>query len=329
MDDPILVLFLVLLVMAMIMVAFILIYAIILANRRQNRIQHHKPQPQKCKRFGDFLLFKRIGRGGYADIYLAKKKDNNDSLAVKILKSQKDQDSIKRLLVEGESIQKINDTYPESPVVKVHEFGRETTTGQYYIAMEYLDGQNLKHILENDIHIGLHYKLFIIKEVAKALRDSHDLDIYHRDVSPENIIIDYKNKKVTLIDFGIARERISRIHTITNMILGTLVYASPEQCTSGTITGKSDIYSLGAVFFYMLEGKPPFYAMNIYDLIARHRSQQIPEMKAPVPGELKQFIYSMLAKQPNQRPDAREVIETMRDFLKRIEKNKHEGIYRN
>jgi serine/threonine-protein kinase len=236
-------------------------------------------------------------------------------VAVKILKSRKDQDSIKRLLVEGESIQKINTTHPESPVVKVNEFGREKTTGQYYIAMDYLGGQNLKQILQSDVHIGLNYKLFIIKEVAKALRDSHALDIYHRDISPENIIIDHKRKKVTLIDFGIASQSTSRIQTIPNMILGTLAYASPEQCSGGTITGKSDIYSLGAVFFYMLEGKPPFYSLNVYELIVSHRLQPVPEMKAPVPKELKQFIYSMLAKQPDERPDANEVIEKMREFL--------------
>jgi len=325
MDNPLLVLFLILLVIAECISAFVLIYFIYM-DKRKNISNGHALA--KFKRFGIYTLFKRIGRGGYADIYLATKKDNNHQVAVKILKSQKDKDSIKRLLVEGESIQKINTTHPESPVVKVHEFGREKTTGQYYIAMDYLDGQNLKHILETDIHIGLHHKLFIIKEVAKALRDSHDLDIYHSDVSPENIVIDHKGKKVTLIDFGIAREKISRIHTITNMILGTLAYASPEQCTAGTITGKSDIYSLGAVFFYMLEGKPPFYSVNVYDLIACHQSQPVPEMKAPVPKELKQFIYSMLAKQPEERPDAREVIEKMREFLNKFKGSSYENFYK-
>ncbi|MGE5341130.1 MAG: serine/threonine-protein kinase [Candidatus Omnitrophota bacterium] len=314
MKDQILILSLILIIIALSLTVLLLIYYIHVDKLKQKNTQN--ATPQKSKRFGSYILFKQIGNGGMANIYLAKKKNEKKPMAVKILKTQKDKDSVKRFLAEGKNIEKINTFYPESPVVKIHEYGRETNTGHYYIAMEYLKGGDLKQLLDTKAHFSLYFKIFIVKEVAKALRDSHKQDIYHRDITPENIIIDKKSKKVTVIDFGIAKEKFSKIHTTTGVIMGKLGYMSPEQILGKKITGKSDIYSLGAVFFHMLEGTPPFNSENPYE-IAKRLSSPAPEIKVPVPEELKNFIYKMLEKKPKNRPDASEVIEAMKEFIDR------------
>lgn len=323
MTDSVLVLLLILVILILVLIVVLLLYSM---HVNRGRKSNYRGSSSFRKKFGFYTLFKQIGRGGMADIYAARKKNAGQPVAIKVLKpsNAKDKESVSRFLAEAESMRKINMKYPASPVVKIHEYGRETITGQYYIAMEYLPGKNLKVTLESQIPIHLDYKIRIIKEVAKALRDSHDLSIIHRDITPENIIVN--GERITLIDFGIAKEQISRVNTLPGIVLGKPLYLSPEQCKGGRITSKSDIYSLGAVFYYMIEGKPPFNSTNPYDIIKKHLERPVPEMKTPVPHELKNFIYRMLEKKPENRPDAREVIGMMRQFLKQGKSNHYESI---
>jgi serine/threonine-protein kinase len=159
--------------------------------------------------------------------------------------------------------------------------------------MEYLSGENLKSILVSKKFIDFNLKLHIIKEVAKALQDSHALKIVHRDVSPDNIIV--QGKKVTLFDFGIAKKISTNHQTDPGIIMGRLSYISPEQFEGSKATSKSDIYALGAVSFYLVEGKP-MYASTNPDEMNMHHNYPLPTIKAKVPEDLKRFIYRMLGK---------------------------------
>lgn len=265
---------------------------------------------------GAYNLVKKIGEGGMAEVHLALHTVNKKQVAVKILLQKFDTDklSIKRFMKEGKNLKKIKTVYPDSPVVQVHEYGREDTTGRYIIVMEYLPGDSLKHILKSKEGIDFKLKLHIVREVAKALKASHALSIYHRDVSPENIIVN--GKKVTLIDFGIAKEMSTDMHTVTGIVLGKLKYISPEQFNGVKASEKSDIYALGVVLFFLVEGRPPYDSGNPYQMINMHQTQPIPEIKAPTPQELKNFLYRMLDKRPEKRPDAGEVIAKIENFLK-------------
>lgn len=301
------------------MITFLIIEAIVLTFivlfawfYKKNRDKTY----QNKINIGAYKLVKKIGDGGMAEVHLALHMVNKKQVAVKVLlqKFYTDKLSIRRFMREGKNLKKIKTVYPDSPVVQVHEYGREDTTGRYIIVMDYLPGDSLKKILISKKNIDFKLKLYIVREVAKALHASHALKIYHRDVSPENIIVN--GKKVTLIDFGIAKEMSSDIHTITGIVLGKLKYISPEQFNGVRASNKSDIYALGVVSFYLVEGRPPYDSGNPYQMIHMHQTLPIPEIKAPAPQELKKFIYRMLDKRPANRPDAGEVIEKIKNFLK-------------
>lgn len=276
---------------------------------------------RRCNiRIGDYSLIKKIGQGGMADIYLARYKEYKWYVVFKVLheKCAADTDNVHRFLMEGKNLQTIKKKFPNSPVVQVYDYGRAYTMGRYIIIMEYLLGENLKDILTSKKFINFNLKLLIIKEVAKALQASHALKIFHRDVSPENIIINDNGKKVTLIDFGIAKELLSDNTTPTGVVLGKLNYISPEQFKGDKVTAKSDIYALGAVSFYLIEGKPLYNSRNPYELMNMHMNFPVPQITEVVPVDLKEFIYRMLGKDPAIRPYANEVVEKMRYFLNQV-----------
>jgi len=294
---------------------YLIIEAAVLALGVSIYYLNNRYKIRRCRiPFGDYILVQEIGIGGMAVIYLAQHRENKDHVAVKLLQTKcSDRDSVRRFIREGENLKTIKEKFPHSPVVQVYDYGRENTTGRYMIIMEYLPGENLKKILESKRFIPFNLKLHIIKEVAKALHASHTLNIFHRDVSPDNIMV--YEKKITLIDFGIAKVMIPGQETVPGSFWGKYDYISPEQCNGDRVTAKSDIYSLGVVSFYLLEGKPMYTYRNYYGR-NMHLNYPLPPIKAKVPEDLKRFIYRMLHKDPAYRPHAREVVETMRFFIR-------------
>ena len=267
--------------------------------------------------FGDYTLLEIIGRGGMATIYRAKNRILKRIVAVKVLDQSliNDADLVYKFLKEGENLARINTRCPDSPVVKALEYGYHSAISSYFISMQYLQGINLLDMIKAQQPIDLKTKLYIIKEVARAMHSSHTLKIFHRDISPDNIFVN--GNKVTLIDFGIAKQEFSKYRTMHRAILGKPYYMSPEQSLGERITGKSDVYSLGAVLFYLLEGKPLYESKNPIEIMKMHEKEPVPAINAPIPGELKNFIYNMLAKEPGTRPNAKEVADTMKLFINR------------
>ncbi len=273
----------------------------------------------KC--FGDYSQFKSIGKGGMATIYCAKNKILKRIVVVKVMDSglMKDKDLVYKFLKEGENLQRINERFPDSPVVKVLEYSHPSSTGPYFIAMEYLSGINLLQAIKSGNIPSLKGQIFILKEVARALHASHSLGILHRDISPDNIIIN--QNKVTLIDFGIAKQEFSEYRTLHGALVGKPFYMSPEHSAGKMVDDKTDIYSLGAIWFYMLERRPIYDSPNIIDILKMHQECPIPEITASIPQDIMLFIRQMLHKTPSARPDAREVVSRMEYFLSREDLN--------
>jgi eukaryotic-like serine/threonine-protein kinase len=273
-----------------------------------------KSNPRK-KTIGDYVLIRKIGKGGMAGIYLAFHSRLNQNVVIKILNRDlmKDKYIVHKFIMEGKNIEMINNNFKSSPVVKVLEYGLDKKSGRFFIAMEYLKGDNLKNIMNSKKSMSLKQKLFIIKEVARALQASHALKIIHRNISPENIII--HGETVTLIDFGISKEMLSTGNTPPGIVFGALNYISPEQLKGEVITEKSDIYALGVLLYYMIEGKPPYDSSNPYEIINRHFSCPTPKIKTNIFAGIKKVIYSMLEKNPDKRPEVNEIIDKMSSFL--------------
>jgi len=294
------------------LLAFMLIILIVVIIRRKSR-----------NRLGDYIEMEMIGKGGMSIIYRAKNRILKRYVAVKVMDEimMKDRDLVHKFLSEGRNIAIINKKYPDSPVVKVLEYSDHESDPPYFIAMEYLEGMSVLKKMKTNQKPDLYTRLHIIKEVARALQAAHSLHIIHRDIAPDNIIIN--GRTVTLIDFGIAKQEFSNYRTQSGAIVGKPLYMSPEQCADQKITSKSDIYSLGAVLFFLLEEKPMYDSRNPYEILKMHRDcNQPPEVTKPLPGDLKDFLKRMLDKDPRNRPDATDVVKKMVFIMKTEELNK-------
>ncbi len=268
---------------------------------------------------GRFKLRRIIGKGGIATIYNAKDLERGNVVALKIMDRDltRDKELVGKFLREGEAIEAINRKFPEAPVVKVLEHGRdpEKSLGIPYIAMELLKGAHLLSIIKRNGNMPLQRKLYIAGQVARALKASHRLNIFHGDVTPDNVFVN--GERVTLFDFGIACGEHDNVKNMDAAITGKPVYMSPEQCAGDSIDGKSDVYSLGVVLYLMCNGAPPFIASNPTEIMRMHREDPVPPLSSPLPGEVKLFIYQTLEKEPDLRPDAGEAAERLETFMER------------
>lgn len=265
-------------------------------------------QNKRHIRFDRYIILNQIGRGGMATIFRAKDTSTKKLVALKIMdiSFQNDHDMIKKFIKEGWAISEINKLFPDAPVVKVFSYGKENnkTKGRPYIAMELLGGKSLLSFIKNKIVLDKNFTFKVIEQVALALSAAHKLGIYHRDVTPDNVIVlkyDHKNPRVKLIDFGVARHEYTAIGTLDGSISGKPPYMSPEQCRGEKVDARSDIYSLGILFYTLLEGHPPFVSKNPFEVMKMHEDALIPPIKANISEEMKGIIYKMLAKNRNDR----------------------------
>ncbi len=187
-------------------------------------------------------------------------------------------------------------------IVTVHDVGEEPSTRTAFIAMEYVDGKNLKQLLQERMPIAWERVAEIIGQVAEGLDYAHRRGIVHRDVKPANIIITPEGG-VKITDFGIAKIEQSNL-TMEGQFLGTPNYMSPEQVTGEAVDGRSDLFSLGVVLYELLTRKKPFAADNLTSISYRivHEPFVPPEtFSASVPAEYSQILQKALAKDPSER----------------------------
>jgi tRNA A-37 threonylcarbamoyl transferase component Bud32 len=262
---------------------------------------------------GKFNLLKVIGKGGIATIYKAKDTAVKKIVALKVMDHDliRDADLVYKFFSEGEAISKINEKFPDAPVVEVFDYGRdkEKSLGVPYIAMELLKGDSLLKLIKENGSASESHKLYIAREVARALTAAHKLKIFHGDITPDNIIVN--GDRVTLIDFGVAVQEHDTYKNMDASITGKPVYMSPEQSAGQQIDDKSDVYSLGIILFFMFSGSPPFISKNPHEIIKMHQKNPIPEIKLPVSPAVKKMIYGMLEKDPTKRPKATRLEKTL------------------
>jgi predicted Ser/Thr protein kinase len=248
-----------------------------------------------------------IGRGGMSTVHRAHDKTNGTTVALKIMDPAlvQDADLLKKFLREGEVLELINHRYPDAPVVRVIDYGRELerADGTPFIAMEFLRGRDLLCYATKQRPLPTACVLIIVKEVSRALAAAHAEGIYHRDLSPDNIIItgDSGAPEVRVIDFGVARHEYTSVGTLDGSITGKPPYMSPEQCRGEKVDARSDIYSLGVVLYTLLVGSPPFAAANPLEVMRQHVSDPLPPLPASIPATLREITYRMLEKDPEKR----------------------------
>jgi serine/threonine-protein kinase len=246
-----------------------------------------------------YEVIKKLGSGGMADVFLANDRLLGRQVALKVLSSRyaHDEQFIERFRREASSAAGLN--HPN--IVQIYDRGEAEDT--YYIAMEYLEGRSLKEIILRYAPLNPDLAVSVSFQILEALRFAHRRDVIHRDIKPQNIIID-SDGRVKVTDFGIARAGSASTMTEAGSILGTAHYLSPEQAQGQPVEAASDLYSLGVVMYEMVTGKLPFDGDNPVTIAMQH----VHDVPAPprsivpdVPPNLEAVILRALGKKPTDR----------------------------
>lgn len=252
---------------------------------------------------------REIGRGGMARVYLAVQTKFGRWVALKVVSSDyaKDDQFRKRFLQES----RINGQLTHPNIVQVHDVGAHGSV--LYLVMEYLSGGDLNARLDKGMHIRELVK--VVKDIGRALDYAHEKRIVHRDIKPENILFRDDGSAV-LTDFGIARLAAPDL-TLTRdgTVVGTPQYMSPEQAAGRALDGRSDLYSLGVVFFRMLTGDVPYKAESAVAIGVKHLQEPIPKLPSYL-APFQAVIDKALAKSPEDRFQSG---ESMGEALEQIE----------
>lgn len=261
-----------------------------------------------------YEIIEQIGVGGMAKVYKAKDRLLDRFVAIKVLKEQyaEDEEFLKKFNNEAQSAAKLNHVN----IVNVYDIGEDLLEGKkiYYIVMEYVEGQTLKDLIDEEGKLSNHDIIDYSVQIAQALKSAHASGIIHRDIKPQNILIDkFGLAKVT--DFGIARVSSNATITYTSSILGTVHYISPEQAKGKIVDEKSDLYSLGAVMYEMATGRVPFDADNSVGIAVMHiqdKARPAKELNSDLSDHLNFIIMKLLEKEPGNRfLNATELIDSL------------------
>jgi serine/threonine protein kinase len=241
-----------------------------------------------------YRIVKTLGKGGMATVHLAVQEIFEREVALKIMSKALTADSAfgQRFMREAQIVSKL--IHPN--IVTVYDVG--LSEGSYYLSMEYIDGEDLKHVRKK---LTFMEKIRAVKDIASALDVSGNKGYVHRDIKPENIMIERSSKRAVLMDFGIARASEVDINvTQAGTAIGTPHYMSPEQAKGNDVDPRADLYSLGVVLFYLLAGYVPFEGDSAVSIGIRHITEPVPELP-PYVREMQWFIDKAMAKNPDDR----------------------------
>ncbi|MFJ3387178.1 MULTISPECIES: Stk1 family PASTA domain-containing Ser/Thr kinase [unclassified Lysinibacillus] len=252
------------------------------------------------KRISDrYKIIGLIGGGGMSNVYLAHDMILNRDVAIKILRYDfTNEDELHRRF-QREALSATSLTHPN--IVSVYDVGDDGDL--HYIVMEYVQGKTLKQYIQEFAPISPARSVHIMKQLTSAIANAHENHIIHRDIKPQNILMDAEgNVKIT--DFGIAMTLSATSFTQTNSVLGTVHYLSPEQARGGTATNKSDIYALGIVLYELLTGELPFSGESAVSIALKHLQSETPSVRAfdaTIPQSLENVVLKATAKDASHR----------------------------
>ena len=247
-----------------------------------------------------------LGRGGMGAVYLARERLLDRRVAIKVLPPDvalQSPDSRARFMREAQTAAQLTHRH----IVPLHSIGE--ADGQLFFVMGFVDGESLKAVLTREGRLSEERTRRILGELADALAYAHQHGIVHRDMKPDNVMIERDTGRAVLTDFGIAKYEAAGELTGTGFILGTPQYMSPEQAGGDRhLDGRSDLYSLGVLGFRMLSGRLPFEGVGVRELLMQHIADAPPPLGPLAPGISEDLIFaimSCLAKRASDRwPDA-------------------------
>lgn len=247
-----------------------------------------------------YKLIDERGRGSFATVYVARDMEDNRIYAVKVMHIEltNDGELLARFQREARILSNLSDLH----IVRIMDYGDDAMT--HFIVMDYIDGQSLKWYMLKQGRIDPVQALNYTRQIAEGLDVAYKHEVVHRDIKPQNILINTKGV-VKITDFGLARSRETITLTQSNVFMGTAYYISPEQAESGrSADTRSDLYSVAAVLFEMLIGRPPFEGETAVDIVLKHMNEPVPSLRRlrpELPDEFDYFMQKAMTKQPAER----------------------------
>jgi eukaryotic-like serine/threonine-protein kinase len=267
------------------------------------------------KTLGSYQVQREIGRGGMGVVYLAHEQSLQRVAAIKVLASRLADDAacVKRFGREASAVARLD--HPN--IVLVYSVGEQD--GLHYIAMQYVKGWSLAQFIRAKGPLEWRRALDVTRQAAEALAEAHKHGIIHRDIKPDNIMVD-ETGGVKVMDFGLARATAASTNlTADGAKLGTPTYMSPEQINGDPVDARTDIYSLGVTLYEMLTGRPPFQADTPMALMYQITHKPVPDVSkqnAAVPENVVELVAGMTAQDPGRRyPSAQALRSRLIDVL--------------
>jgi serine/threonine-protein kinase len=257
---------------------------------------------------GKYELVAKLGEGGMSVVYRARRVHIGDDVAVKILlgKFVKDDAALARFRREARAAAMLR--HPN--VIVIHDFGEtDDDHAPAYLVMEFVRGTPLRDLLKSEGHFSVERAVRLMRGICAGVSAAHRQGIVHRDLKPENILVvapddDFEFESVRVVDFGLAKLLADAGAGPAGTVVGTPFYMSPEQGMGEPLDTRSDVYSLGAMFYEMLSGKRPFEADTVSGVINRHLYEPPPPFaeSLAIPRRVSTAIMQALAKDPDDRP---------------------------
>jgi len=257
---------------------------------------------------GKYELVAKLGQGGMSLVYRARRVHIGDDVAVKILtgKFVKDDAALARFRREARAAAMLR--HPN--VITIHDFGEtDDVHAPAYLVMEFVKGTPLRELLRSEDHFSVERAVRLMRGICAGVGSAHRQGVVHRDLKPDNILVvapddDFEVESVRVVDFGLAKLLADAGATSSGEVVGTPFYMSPEQCLGEPLDARSDVYSLGVMFYEMLSGKQPFEAATVSGVINRHLHEPPPpfDVALGIPRRMSMAIMHALAKDPDARP---------------------------
>lgn len=296
-----------------------LAFAVAVAVYGSYRIELLRQEALEARRLGQYRLKQRLGAGGMGEVHLAEHLLLRRPCAIKLIRPDRAGDPSCLLRFEREVRTTATLTHPNT--VQVFDYGH-TEDGTFYYVMEYLPGLTLEELVKQHGPLPPGRAIHFLRQLCGALSEAHAIGLIHRDIKPSNVIVCQRggvDDTAKLLDFGLVLPPMDAPHsgklTQEGTIAGTPDYMSPEQAGGQQILdARSDIYSIGALAYFMLTGKPPFAGRSSVKILAAHLYEQptpLTQHRPDVPSDLQAVVLRCLAKEPDNRYADAEGLETV------------------
>lgn len=262
----------------------------------------------------EFQILRLLGRGGMGQVFLAEQKSLKRKVALKILRPDlaANKTALQRFREEAHAVARLT----HANIVQIYAIGEQD--GVHYMALEYVEGRNLRDYLNRKGPPDLAIAISIMRQIAAALQRAGEQGFVHRDIKPENILLTRKGE-VKVADFGLTRcfgDNGPALNlTQSGVAMGTPLYMSPEQVQGKAVDPRSDIYSFGVTCYHMLAGQPPFRGASAFDVAVQHIQNEpnpLAVVRPDLPAEMCALVHRMMAKKPEDR------FENCREILREL-----------